>query len=452
MSENGSSSMVTTKELKRVLGFKELFLTAIGQIIGGGIMSLTGIAIARAGHAVPVAFLLSAVIVILITVPRVLLCGTVRMRGGEYTMIGLLAGEKFAGVFVWLHIAQNIAIAMYALSFADYFMAFLPSVDRKVIAIIVLTVFYLLNLFGIDKMAKVQNLIVGTMCVSLGLFCAFGLTKVHYGAFAPATLFEHGGVSGMLSAAVLLIYATSGASAMMNLSAEAKDPVRDLPKAMISSTFVVAILYAIMGIVASGVLAIDTVANQSLAVVAKEILPAPLYVFFVVGGCMFALISTLNSQFAWATKPIMQACVDGWLPAGLGAVTKKYRTPYILLSILYVLGLVCILFNLDLDIIATITVIINQLMYILVNINIVRLPKILPAQWNKSKFKVSNGVLVTLSVVAVAMNIVNIWLVAHDYSLWVYAANIGCFVLAYIYAVIRMKSGKVHMEISYEDQ
>lgn len=451
MSEK-SSSVATTKDLKRVLGFKELFFTAIGQIIGGGIMSLTGVAIARSGHSVPIAFILSAIIVVLITIPRIILCGTIRMRGGEYTMIGLLAGEKFAGVFVWLHIAQNIAIAMYALSFADYFLALFTGLDRKLIAIVILTLFYLLNLLGIDKMAKAQNWIVGIMCASLAAFCAFGITKVDFSAFAPSVIFEHGGVSGMLSAAVLLIYATSGASAMMNLSAEAKDPVRDLPKAMLTSTFVVAVLYAFMGIVASGVLPIDQVANQSLALVANEVLPRPLYVFFVVGGCMFALISTLNSQFAWATKPIMQACVDGWLPEKLGVVNNKYKTPHILLTILYVIALACILFNLDLDIIATVTVIINQLMYLMVNINIVRLPKLLPAQWEKSKFKVSNGVLRTLSVAAVVMNLVNIWLVAHDYSWWVYAANIGCFALAYIYAVVCMKAGKVHMEISYEDQ
>lgn len=452
MGEEAKGGITTTKDLKRVLGFKELFLTAIGQIIGGGIMSLTGVAIARSGHAVPLAFLLSAVIVVLITIPRVLLCGTIRMRGGEYTMIGLMAGNKFSGVFIWLHIAQNIAIAMYALSFADYFLAFMPLLDRKLIAIAVLTIFYLLNLLGIDKMAKAQNLIVGIMCISLALFCAFGIMKVDFSNFAMGNMFNHGGVSGMLGAAVLLIYATSGASAMMNLSAEAKDPVRDLPKAMIASTFVVAILYAFMGIVASGVLPIEKVANQSLAVVADTILPKPLYVFFVIGGCMFALISTLNSQFAWATKPIMQACVDGWLPEKLGVVSKKYKTPYILLSILYVIGVACIVFNLDLDIIATVTVIINQLMYLMININVVKLPKVIPEQWKKSKFRVSDRVLTIIMVASVSMNLVNIWLIAHDYSWWVYAANFGCFALAYVYATLRMKAGLVHMEISYEDQ
>ena len=59
------------------------------------------------------------------------------------------------------------------------------------------------------------------------------------------------------------------------------------------------------------------VANEPLTHVAKEILPKQLYVFFIVGGAWAALISTLNSQLASATKPLMQAANDGWLPAKL---------------------------------------------------------------------------------------------------------------------------------------
>lgn len=64
---------------------------------------------------------------------------------------------------------------------------------------------------------------------------------------------------------------------------------------------------------------------------AKEILPSVLYVFFVVGGAMFALVSTLNSQLAWATKPVMQACVDGWFPKKLALLHPKYKLQYIFL-------------------------------------------------------------------------------------------------------------------------
>lgn len=93
------------------------------------------------------------------------------------------------------------------------------------------------------------------------------------------------------------------------------------------STFAVAILYGLIGIVASGVLPVREVAGQSLDVVAKEIMPYAVYIFFILCGAMFALISTLNAQFASAPKVILQGCVDGWLPEKLAYLHPKYKTP-----------------------------------------------------------------------------------------------------------------------------
>ena len=73
----------------------------------------------------------------------------------------------------------------------------------------------------------------------------------------------------------------------------------------------VAVIYGIVAVVAAGVLPVEQVAGENLSIVAKEILSGPVYVFFMFCGAGFALISTLNSQFAWAPKPIMQACDDG---------------------------------------------------------------------------------------------------------------------------------------------
>lgn len=91
---------VTTKDLSRVLGRTELMSMAVGQIIGAGIMSMTGIAIGMTGKSVFWAFLIAAVFVIIQNIPMVLIGGTVRMRGGNYTQVALLAGPKWAGMYM----------------------------------------------------------------------------------------------------------------------------------------------------------------------------------------------------------------------------------------------------------------------------------------------------------------------------------------------------------------
>ena len=67
---------------------------------------------------------------------------------------------------------------MYSLSFASYFISLFGFGNEKVIALIVTTLFFLINIVGVDIMAKFQNLIVTMLCIALGLFAVVGLKYV----------------------------------------------------------------------------------------------------------------------------------------------------------------------------------------------------------------------------------------------------------------------------------
>lgn len=442
------SSGGSTKELKRVLGFWGLFSTAVGQIIGAGIMTLLGSAIAMTGRSVPIAFLIAAILTILSIIPMIIIVGTVRVRGGQYTMVGLLAGEKMAGLFVLLFIASNISMAMYGISFANYFIPFFGVGTTKVVAIGVLTVFFLLNIVGIDKMAKFQNIIVLFMCVALGLLAVFGLGKVDPNYLS--TDFYTGGIQGLLEASGLLTFAVGGAYVIVNLSGEAKNPTRDIPIAIITSTLAVAVLYAVISVVSAGVLPVSEVAGQSLSLVANFVLPKAAYAFFMVGGAMFALISTMNAQYAWATKPIMQACDDGWLPEKLAYLHPKYKTPIILISILYVIAVISIISGLDISILGNLSLISTNLIYLLINATLWKLPQIAPEEWKNSYFKVGPAFMKVIVVISSLAAIIKVYLNAIRLSMPLIIGNIVLVALGYIYAIWRIHSKKVHMEISYE--
>ena len=416
----------STKQLKQVLGFKELLSTAIGQIIGAGIMTLLGAGIALTGRSIPLAFLISFFLVIGTCIPLAIVTGTVRVRGGQYTMVGMLAGKEMAGFFVIMHILINVSLAMYGISFAQYFMAFFGIGNTKVIAVIVLTVFYLINLVGVDVMAKFQNVIVILMCIALGLFAAFGVGQV-----TPNYLTEDfmpNGVFGLFQAAGLLYFAMGGCYVITNLSAEAKRPTRDIPLAMIVSTLIVALLYAVVSIVAAGVLPVD-----------------------VVAGAMFALISTLNAQYAWAPKPVMQACDDGWFSQKLAYLHPKFNTPVVLITILYVFGVVCVISGLDVSILSNLATIAGCLADLLISMFLWRLPKVVVPAWEKSKFKLSPVALRACCVICSIACVITLYLNATQLTLPLLVANIIVIIVALIWAYFRGKSGKVHMEMSYEE-
>lgn len=437
----------STKELKQVLSFTDLMGTAVGQIIGAGIMTLMGIAIAITGKGVPFAFLISAILVICASIPYVIICSTVRVRGGNYTMVSMLAGKRLAGAYIILYIFANISIAMYALAFADYFASLFGMTHTKIIALIVLTFVYILNFMGIDKMAKFQNIIVLLMCIALGLFAVMGIPKIQPGYFDGKVLLH--GVSGLLQAGGLLTFATGGASNIANLSAEAKNPTRDIPLAIIVSTFTVAILYGVIAFVAAGVLPIEEVAGQNLSKVAAVVLSKPLYIFFMVCGAMFALLSTLNAQLGWCSKPIMQACDDGWLPKKLAYVHPKYKTPVIILTIFYAIGVICIVSGLSIRILGNLCVVATQLAALAICIFTYRLPKIAPNGWEHSKFKTSQGMLIFYVCLATAAAVFNIYLNASQLTKPLLIGNFLVLIGAIIYSQLRYKH--TTFDVSYEE-
>ncbi|WP_010676652.1 APC family permease [Bacillus timonensis] len=440
----------STKDLKRVLGRGDLMSIAVGQIIGAGIFALAGTAIGMTGKSVNIAFMVAALLVVLMSLTQIIVSGTVRMRGGFYTAGALLVGKRFAGFYTIIFIITNVAIAMYALSFADYFLALIPGLNATLIAAVVLTIFYLANLFGVKEAARVQNAMVIAMAVALTLFIVYGMPQVKPGYFSGEDLMP-GGMMGIFTAAALLTFATGGANVIVNLGAEAKNPTKDIPFVIIVSTVSVALVYALMATVAAGVLPVSQVANQPLTVVALEILPYPLYIFFVVGGAMFALSTTLNATLGWVTKPVLQASIDGWLPKQLGAINDKFKTPHVLLTIFYFIGLVPIITGWDISGIASFALILNNVLWLIIALATVRLPRVLPSMWEKSKFKTSKTNLWIISLVATGSNAFQVYLLLKDLTTPLVIGNIVLFILAILYAVWRDKSGKIDMEISYEE-
>ena len=113
----------------------------------------------------------------------------------------------------------------------------------------------------------------------------------------------------------------------------------------------------------------------------------------MVGGAMFALLTTLNAQMGWCTKPLLQGCVDGWLPAKLGAVNEKYKTPHNLILMFYLVGLLPLIFDFDMNTISGTAVFASAIIDIILAGVLFRLPKVIPNEWNRSRWHVKNSTL-----------------------------------------------------------
>lgn len=204
-----------------------------------------------------------------------------------------------------------------------------------------------------------------------------------------------------------------------------------------------------MGTIAAGVLPVADVANKSLALVAEAIMPKPLYIFFIVGGAMFALLTTLNASIGWMCRPIVQAAKDGWLPKIFGKLNPKFGTPMNVLILFYVIGLVPILAGLDISIVSSSTVILTSAVKVILCFTAIRLPKVMPELWNKSKFHVGDGLLNIICIVGGVVAILQVVLMLATSALPELVGNLVILAVSIIYAIA--VNPRVKMEISYED-
>ena len=444
------AEITSTRELKRVLDRKDLLSIGIGQTIGAGIFALLGVGIGMTGKSINVSMIVSALFVMAMLVPMMFVSGTIRMRGGMYTQLALLVNDTCSGFFAIIHIIAWSALAMYAISFADYMLALVPGLNRTLVSFAVLTIFYVTNLMGIKGAARIQNAMMVIMALALTVFVVGGLPQLAPGYFSGANFMTHG-VVGVLSAGALMTWATGGANVVIHLGAEAKNPTKDIPFVLVTATLIIAVFYALMATVAAGVLPIGEVVGKPLTLVAQQILPRPLYLFFVIGGAMFALTTTLNAALGWVTKPILQACVDGWFPRWLGAVNEKHKTPHVILTLLYAESLLAIFFKFDISVLANMAVILNNILFALVCYSAVRMETVIPEIWGRSKFHVSHGQLYFWCILGGTATLAQNGLligVLKPYEFW---GNVIVTVFAVFYAVMRKRSGAVHMEISYEE-
>ena len=349
-----SNSERQESKLIRNLGFWDLMGIAVGQIIGAGIMSSTGVAIGMTGTGVVLAYLVSPFLSIISIFPIAVLRASVPTTGGPYRYCSRILGKTPGMIYLLLHITMNVGLAQYALSFASYFVSLVTGLNQHLVAIVVLTFFFLTNLVG-TKSAALLNKIMSVLLIGgLLLFIAFSVPKAHLDyVFSTSNLFNHGAFA-FVSTLALLSSATSGAQVIAELGGEAKDAGRMIPRVMVLSTFLVGVFYVLIAIGAAGVLPIEEVANQPLTLVARETMPGITFYLFVIGAALGATATTLNATLSWVTKPLLVACDDGVLPRSLGTVSKQ-GVPVKLLTLFYLVGLIPLALGFDIAFITKFT-------------------------------------------------------------------------------------------------
>ena len=326
---------------KSKLSLIETISLAVGFTIGSGIITQTGIGIGMTGRSIFLAFLVSAVLFLISFRPLFMMSTLLPRTSAAYTYSKELIHENVGIFYAYVYFLGRLTIAIFGISFAQYLASLLPAlageIPQRLVALSVLTLFFAVNLFGVKAAAKLQNVMCVILIGGILVFVICGLGQVDYGSFFTEGFFT-GGFGGFYSAVSLLYFAVGGAYIITDFAPSIRNASKVMVKVIAGVTLAVCALYMMMGVVASGSVPAAEAAGQPLTVGAQAVLPNRfLYGFFIIGACLGALVTTLNSSFVWYSNSLIRACEDGFFPKSWAEVNRA-GVPWKLMVIFYLFG------------------------------------------------------------------------------------------------------------------
>ncbi len=448
---------MSEKNQEKFLERKHLANMALGQIIGAGVMVMSIQALGITGRSVNIAFLIAALFSIVAAFPTIFVSSMMVLKGGIYTQNTIFVGEKFAGFTQTISLLSTVSISMYAISLTSYISMIFPQIIpfTKVFSVGFLLLFVVINYQGVRMLAKVQSFIFKFLLSALAIFTIFGIPQVDISIYFTNELFNQpfmsNGVIGLLEASAFLTFATGGAAGITVFSSDAKNPQKDIPFIIIFVTVGVAVLYAFMATVIGGILpANEVIQAGNLAPIAFQILPLPLYYFFLVFGAIFAIGSAMNSMIAASLRPMATACKDGWFPNWLGKLHPTTGVPVGFLAVITLINITVILLGIDVSQIGKWVLIISNVLMFISSLSVIKLPKLFPEAWKRSPFYVPNPILYTMLILTAASLSMQAFLNLRGLSIEIIIFNIVTACVIGLYILLRHKSGKVNMTASYE--
>ena len=316
--------------LVRALGVRQLTAAIVNTTVGAGIFVIPALVAQSLGAAAPLAFLICAAIMGLISVTLAVAGSRVALTGGIYAYVGVAFGPYvalLAGVLQWL--TGLLAVAGVASAMADQLGALAPVVGVPLVRLSVLAVAFgllaHLNVRGVRGGARLIEVVTAAKLAPLLIFVAVGAFFVDGAALAWPGFPDAGPVGRSV---LLLVFAYSGVEIAIAPSGEVSNPARTVPRAVFLALAATTTLYIAIQLVAQGVsgglLSQDTAAP--LATAARRFLgPAGMMLMLLGAVCsMFGylcgdMLSTPRSWYALAR--------DGFLPAALVRIHPLYRTP-----------------------------------------------------------------------------------------------------------------------------
>jgi amino acid transporter len=322
---SGESSLV------RAMGTWALAAGVINVTVGGGIFRLPADVATALGPAAPIAYVICAIAMGLIVLCFAEAGSRVSLTGGPYAYVEVAFGPYvgfLTGVLIWLLGTTAVAAVstVFATNAAKLFPIFEQQTMRALLLIGSFATVATINILGVKQGSRLNGIATIAKLVPLVLLVIAGVFFVSPANLAITTPPAVGDVT---RASIVLIFAFSGVESALVPSGEVKDPARTVPRAVFIAMLTITLLYIAIQLVAQGVL------GPALAISSTPLADAAGAVFGPWGRILL-LTAVVVSTFGYLSgmtlaipRALFAFARDGYLPAAVGAVHARYRTPHV---------------------------------------------------------------------------------------------------------------------------
>ncbi|MCK4596662.1 amino acid permease, partial [bacterium] len=216
-------------------------------MISSGLFVLPGLAFAKAGPAVILAYIVASVMVIPSILSKAELCTAMPKAGGTYFFIERSLGPAtgvFGGLANWFSLSLKSAFALMGMGiFAVLLYPEITEMQIKLVAVGCCLFFTVLNLVSVKSTGRFQVWLVLGLIGLLVLYLIRGIGSIDVHRFTPFMPF---GLGSVFATAGLVFISFGGVTKVASIAEEAKDPRRSIPLGMFLAFLVVSLLYLLI--------------------------------------------------------------------------------------------------------------------------------------------------------------------------------------------------------------
>lgn len=370
-------------QLERQLNLWAVVAISVSTMLGSGLFVLPGLAAAKAGPGVFLAYIFAGLCVLPAALSKAELGTAMPTSGGTYVYLDRAFGPligTIAGIGLWLSLLLKSAFAL--IGFSAYLVV-LADIPIKPAALVMLAIIVLLNMRGVRRVGQIQSIVILVAIIALCILFAMGLSQYDPHRLEP--LFPEGS-GGFLRAAAFVFVSYAGVTKVAAFAEEIKNPNRNLPWGILLSLGIAVVLYGSISLIL-------------VAVVPMDVLETDLHPIYTladtVGGRIFGTIAAVlgvatmasmaNGGLLAASRFPYAMSRDQLLPANLSQLHKRYLTPVLAILMSAATIAVAVLF-LEVDKIAKLASAFLIILYMSVNVTVIVLREVGP-KWYRPAYR-----------------------------------------------------------------